>query len=105
MENIRTYEEMENYGSNGRRMELMSKNNFYVIGGQYEVAFYGGAPTLIGAKRLASKCIEYWDNWGGEHRPKIYRAEDTVEVITDGMITYEDGHVIRVPKYGAEPVC
>lgn len=31
MENIRTYEEMENYGSNGRRMELMSKIIFMLL--------------------------------------------------------------------------
>lgn len=50
---------------------------FYVIGGQYEHTYYGGTPTLLGAKRLATKCIEYWDNWQGWHKPAIYRAEDT----------------------------
>ena len=37
----------------------MKKNNqihYYVIGGQYEYCCYGGTPTLIGAKRLATKC-------------------------------------------------
>lgn len=33
----------------------MKKNNYYVIGGQYETCCYGGAPTLTGAKRLATK--------------------------------------------------
>ena len=40
----------------------MKKNNYYVIGGQYEIICYGGTPTLIGAKRLATKNEEYWDN-------------------------------------------
>ena len=43
----------------------MKKINYYVIGGQYVSYCYGGTPTLIGAKRLASKSAEYWDNWQG----------------------------------------
>lgn len=54
----------------------MKKNNYYIIGGQYEYFCYGGAPTLIGAKRLANKHKEYWDNWQGWHTPKIYAADD-----------------------------
>ena len=51
----------------------MSKQiRFYVIGGQYERVCYGGTPTLLGAKRLASKHEEYWDNWQGWHKPDIY---------------------------------
>lgn len=50
--------------------------NYYVIGGQYADYNYGGTPTLLGAKRLAGKCWEYWDNWQGWHCPKIYKAED-----------------------------
>ena len=52
-------------------------NNYYVIGGQYQFYSYGGTPTLLGAKRLANKHVEYWDNWQGWHTPSIYRAEDT----------------------------
>ena len=73
----------------------MKKINYYVIGGQYESICYGGTPTLIGAKRLATKNEEYWDNWQGWHKPRIYQAEDT-EVI--------DGGEIRVPVPGAMPV-
>lgn len=53
--------------------------NFYVIGGQYQSYCYGGTPTLLGAKRLANRSKEHWDNWQGWHTPKIYRAEDTRE--------------------------
>jgi hypothetical protein len=58
----------------------VSKNNYYVIGGQYEAFNHGGAPTLLGAKRLAGKNEEYWDNWQGWHRPNIYAAADCCEV-------------------------
>jgi len=82
----------------------MKKDNYYVIGGQYEFCCYGGTPTLIGAKRLANKNEEYWDNWQGWHTPGIYHAEDTIEVESDGCITIPDGVKIRVPKRGAVPV-
>lgn len=82
----------------------MKKNNYYVIGGQYESCCYGGAPTLIGAKRLATKNKEYWDNWQGWHKPNIYRAEDTEVITSCGRITTYDGAKIKVPKYYAEPV-
>lgn len=65
----------------------MKEINFYVIGGQYETICYGGCPTLIGAKRLATKNIEYWDNWQGWHKPRIYKATDTKEVESKGRIT------------------
>ena len=77
---------------------------FYVIGGQYESMCYGGCPTLLGAKRLATKCMEYWDNWQGWHKPAIYRAEDTHIVITKGWICYRDGKEIRVPNSDALPI-
>ena len=82
----------------------MKKNNYYVIGGQYESYCYGGAPTLIGAKRLANKNMEYWDNWQGWHTPRIYKAEDTVVIESRGRITTPDGWKIRVPAEFAEPV-
>lgn len=56
----------------------MKKINYYVIGGQYENYNYGGTPTLLGAKRLASAHEEYWDNWQGWHKPHIFKAEDCV---------------------------
>lgn len=83
---------------------MKKQNNFYVFGGQYESICYGGAPTLIGAKRLANKNKEYWDNWQGWHTPCIYRAEDTKIVESKGRITTPDGINIRIPKYGAYPV-
>lgn len=82
----------------------MKHNNYYVIGGQYECYCYGGTPTLIGAKRLANKNREYWDNWQGWHTPKIYKAEDTEEIESRGRITSRDGVIIRVPKCYAIPV-
>lgn len=83
---------------------MKKTNNYYAIGGQYESYCIGGTPTLIGAKRLANKNMEYWDNWQGWHRPSIYRAEDTKVVESRGRITSYDGDMIRVPKYGAMPV-
>lgn len=49
---------------------------FYVIGGQYYYYNHGGAYTLEGAKRLATKNTEYHDNWCGWCKPDIYKAED-----------------------------
>lgn len=57
----------------------MKKQNYVVIGGQYAQVDYGSAPTLLGAKRIAGRHVEHWDNWEGVHVPAIYRIEDTVE--------------------------
>lgn len=76
----------------------MKKNNFAVIGGQYQSYCYGCTPTLLGAKRLAGKHEEYWDNWQGWHRPAVYKIEDT-EIVENFYGT------MRVPKDYAEPVC
>ena len=54
----------------------MKKINYYVIGGQYEGYNYGGAATLLEAKRLARRNQEYWDNWQGWHTPNVYAASD-----------------------------
>ena len=35
--------------------------------------------TQHGAKLIASKNREYWDNWQGWHTPKIYAAEDCIK--------------------------
>lgn len=59
--------------------------------------FGGGAPTLTGAKRLASKTAEYWDNWQGWHIPAIYRAEDVRKVVNFYGETF-------APCEGARPV-
>lgn len=83
----------------------MKKINFYVIGGQYESSHcYGGASTLIGAKRLATKNKKILDNSQGKQKLFIYRAEETEEIESYGRITTTDGTIIRVPKYGAEPI-
>lgn len=82
----------------------MKKNNYYVIGGQYESYCYGGTPTLLGAKRLANKNREYWDNWQGWHTPRIYRAEDIKVIESNGRILSYDGEKIRIPKDFAEPI-
>lgn len=77
----------------------MTKNTdkYAVIGGQYQAYCYGFAKTLAGAKRLATKNVEYWDNWQGWHYPSIYRAED-VEPCHN---FYGDSYA---PKDNAQPV-
>lgn len=75
-----------------------------MIGGQYESYCYGGTPTLIGVKRLATRNMEYWDNWQGWHKPKIYRAEDVKMITSVGRITSFDGSEIYVPIDGAIPI-
>ena len=84
---------------------MKKENKYVVIGGQYEPYYYGAYPTLIGAKRIATKNEEYWDNWQGWHKPRVYRIEDTEAITTKGWITYGDGSTIRVPKGDAEPIC
>ena len=75
----------------------MKAIKFYVIGGQYQAYNHGGTPTLLGAKRLAKKCEEYWDNWQGWHVPAIYAAEDC----THAKNFY--GEQI-IPKMDAQPI-
>ena len=41
------------------------------MGGKYDDRTYGTSPTLTGAKRLATKNAEYWDNWQGWHVPEV----------------------------------
>ena len=70
---------------------------FVVIGGQYEAYCYGSSDTLRGAKMLATRNAEHWDNWQGWHYRAIYRAEDVTSI--DNV--YGSGYA---PKYGSEPV-
>lgn len=65
---------------------------YQVIGGQYHYVYYGESDTLRGAKQIASRHAEYWDNWQGWHKPEIFDADDVVEV---------DGR--RYPVSGATP--
>lgn len=76
----------------------MSLKKYVVIGGQYEAYYYGSCDTLLGAKRLASKSVEFWDNWQGWHYPKIYLSSDV------GPVTnfYGEGYA---PEALAVPVC
>lgn len=78
---------------------------YQVIGGQYESKWYGESDTIRGAKIIATKHQEYWDNWQGWRKPSIYAAEDVVEIESRGRITSCNGEMIRVPKDMAEPVC
>lgn len=52
---------------------------YQVIGGQYVQVWYGESESIIGAKRIATKNIEYWDNWQGWNTPKIYIVDDCYE--------------------------
>lgn len=77
---------------------------YQVIGGQYEPHWYGESDSLRGAKIIAGKHKEYWDNWQGWHTPCIYRAEDCKVIEAHSMITVPDGIEIIVPVSGAQPV-
>lgn len=70
---------------------------YQVIGGQYESHWYGESDSLHGAKVIAGKNKEYWDNWQGWHTPRIYLAESVREVASKGRITSPDGVMIRIP--------
>jgi len=76
---------------------------YQVIGGQYESCWYGESNTLHGAKIIASKNLEHWDNFKGFHTPNIYLSDDVVEIESKGRITTWDGETIRVPS--GEPIC
>ena len=75
----------------------MDKEQFVVIGGQYESYCYGTAATLLAAKRLATANAEHWNNWQGVHIPDIYKIEDTKIIISKGRLTSNDGQEIRIP--------
>lgn len=62
---------------------------YQIIGGQYEYIWIGESDSLHGAKMIATKNREMWDNWQGWHTPEIYRAEDVKEISG-----------IRMPKEG-----
>lgn len=49
---------------------------FVIIGGQYQTKVYGYSDTLHGAKCIAARHPEYWDNWAGWHIPAIYASSD-----------------------------
>lgn len=76
---------------------MKNQINYYVIGGQYQDYCYGGTPTLLGAKRLANKNKEYWDNWQGWNTPRIYRADDCMTATN-----FYGQHIVHKP--GTMPV-
>ena len=49
---------------------------YVVVGGQYNFRYYGESDSMIGAKRIATRNEEYWDNWQGWHVPSVYLSED-----------------------------
>lgn len=75
---------------------------YQIIGGQYEQKWYGESDSLRGAKIIAGKHKEYWDNWQGWHVPGIYLAEECEKRVAHGMITVPDGVEIIVHKPEAE---
>ena len=77
---------------------------YQVIGGQYEPRYYGESDSLHGARIIAGKHKEYFDNWQGWHTPNIYSAEDVEQVTARGYITHRDGETIRRPKADAMPI-
>lgn len=70
---------------------------YQVIGGQYEPKWYGESDSLHGARTIAGRNKEYWDNWQGWNTPSIYHSSDVVEVESKGRITTPDGMLIRIP--------
>lgn len=70
---------------------------YYVIGGQYESHFYGVSKTLLGAKSLASRNKEHWDNFQGWTTPRIYEESCVTFVESRRRITAVDGARIPVP--------
>lgn len=87
------------------KRKMNNMKNYQVIGGQYEQHWYGESDSLRGAKIIATRHEEYWDNWQGWHKPGIYRAEDCRDVESCGRITTPDGMMIRVHDRYAVPVC
>lgn len=76
---------------------------YVVIGGQYESYCYGSSDTLNGAKILASKSLEYWDNWQGFRYPSIYRREDVKQCNNFYGETYcpkAFAHPVAIRNYG-----
>ena len=86
------------YDSSVIREKKTKDANYYIIGGQYRFCCYGSAETIRGAKLIAAKHDEYWDNWQGWHRPRIYAARDCREIET------ETGKMIVPDRDKTDPV-
>lgn len=77
---------------------------YQVIGGQYEQYWYGESDTICGAKNIATRNEELWDNWQGWHKPHIYKREDCEKIVCKGLFTHVDGEETIMHKWYAEPV-
>ena len=86
------------------RRRLAKLKQYQVIGGQYEQFWYGQSDSLRGAKIIANRNNELWDNWQGWHTPAIYRAEDCMLRECNGMLTKRDGVRMVVHNPDARPV-
>lgn len=86
------------------RDRLAKLKRYQVIGGQYEQFWYGQSDTFRGAKMIAGRNNELWDNWQGWHTPVIYRAEDCMLRECEGMITKRDGVKMVMHNPEAYPV-
>lgn len=73
---------------------------YAVIGGQYDHYCHGTTPTLLGAKRLARKSQEYWDNWQGWHTPSIYAVKDCRSYGYGGLVPKIDALPVAVYRNG-----
>lgn len=72
---------------------------YRVIGGQYQVVYYGETDNLHAAKCLATKNLEYWDNWQGWHYPRIYITETLEEPWGGVYLERRFDHHTRTPWY------
>lgn len=70
---------------------------YQIIGGQYESIWYGESDSLLGAKQIASRHVEFWDNYRSWNVPKIYLSDHTEEIESHGRILTSDGERIIVP--------
>lgn len=69
---------------------------YQVIGGQYEQHWYGESDSLHGARVIAGKHKEYWDNWSGWHTPGIFLSENCIDIVSSNRLTTPDGEIIRI---------
>ena len=70
---------------------------YQIIGGQYESYWYGESDSFLGAKQIAARNVEPWDNYQGWHTPAIYLSENTKAIESQGRIITHDGEIIIVP--------
>ncbi len=59
-----------------RKINYVVFSDLVVIDGETNNIYYGGTPTLLGAKRLAMKNRYFDESWGGYNTPRIFLAKD-----------------------------